>query len=150
MVSMTAFGRRLALHSATHEDGGIDEIDATDLEGLINYVDRGDPSAWDFELGDLVTDGTWNDLDLSSIIPSGNILVHFYAAINDDAISSYIQFRQKGNVKAVNVSTRRTQVSGIYNDLNFFVMAGVNKLIQYRTTITTFSYIVISIRGWFV
>jgi len=34
------------------------------------FVDRGDPAAVDFVYTDLITDGTWRELDLSAFIPA--------------------------------------------------------------------------------
>lgn len=147
---MTDFGRRIALHSATHEDAGTDEVEATDLEGRINYVDRGDPSSWDFSLGDLTTDGTWNELDLSSIVPVGSLLIHCLCSIKDNATNSFIQFREKGNTGTVNASSIRTQVGGVIHEFNFFVIPDEDRIIEYRTTNTTFDTIVLVVCGWFI
>lgn len=147
---MTDFGRRIALHSETHEDAGSDEIDAADLEGRATYVFRGDPSSYDFNVGDLTTDGNYRALDLSSIIPANCKLVHIVCYLLDDAVNSYIQFKKQGNTWNINSAVLRIHVANQANDLSFFVQPDADREIQYRATNTTFNNISIAVCGWFV
>ena len=76
------------------------------------YVDRGDPSSWDFQEGDLTTDNTWRDLDLSSIVPSGAVAVHLYVLIKDDTANKNIKFRKNCMLGVNSISTgQRRRVS---------------------------------------
>ena len=60
------------------------------------YYDRGDPATVDFGLGDLTTDGTWRDLDLSSIVPDGTTAVAIFIHINDDDANRSICLEKMG------------------------------------------------------
>lgn len=146
---MTDFGERVSLHSATHEDAGIDELDFSGLVGRVNFVDRGDPTFFDFGLPYFITDGNWNDLDLSSILPKGNIFLYFLIILKDDAVNSLMEFRKKGNSNSINITALRTQVADILVDMNSCVICDSNRLIEYRCTNTTWHTIGFVVLGWF-
>ncbi len=146
---MTDFGRK---HGPTHEDAGRDEIDTTDLAGhyvASGYVDRGDPSASDFDHNDLTIDGTWNDLDLSSVVTAPSALVHIRIKLIDDATNSEMLFRKKGNSNTANHAAIRTLVAAIFHVADIFVLCNSDRIIQYRGTNEAFSEIYLNIRGWF-
>ena len=146
---MTDFGRRIALHSATHEDAGTDEIEATDLEGRVNYVDRGDPSGYDFASGSFTKDGEWHDLDLSSIVPAGERLVYIRVNFYDNLVNSYAWFKPKANSNTINSSARRIQAANLAQDMMFFIVCDANGIIQYNFTNTTYNFINFTVLGWF-
>lgn len=114
------------------------------------YVDRGDPADWDFDLTDLTTDSNWHDLDLSGIVAAGGAshLVHILIYILDDTSEKYITFQEKGNVNSYNTDPLYTQVANIYNAGSLLVMMDGDRIIQYKTSNTTFSGIYILVRGW--
>jgi len=116
--------------------------------GIDHYVDRGDPVAADFDT--FTTDLDWHDLDLSSIVPAGAVLVHLYIQIIDDAAGSYFNVREKGNSNSWNVATIRTQVTDIYMDGNVLVSCDSDRVIQYMGADTTFTAINITVRGWWI
>jgi len=137
-------------HKTTHEDGGADEITCAGLVGRINFVDRGDPAAWDFSVGNLTTDGDYHDLDLSGILPEGAIAVVLGAYVSDDAAASYVLFREKGNNNGYNTFGIYTQVAGIAVQGEGHIRCDANRAIQYRASNTTFTNISLLVRGWFI
>ena len=114
------------------------------------YVDRGDPAAADFAVGDLTTDGTWNDLDLSSIVPAGAIAVHFTLAIRDDAVGTTIQFRKNGNSNTVNAALSLCLVANIDNYTEHMVVCDAGRIIEYNAANTTWTTVSIRVRGWWI
>jgi len=115
------------------------------------YVDRGDPSAWDFSLGDFTADGDWYDLDLSSIVPVGTTHVNVKATIQSDTVGTYISFRQKGNVNNFNQLFFRTQVANTTIDGDYIVAVNSNRYIQYRLSASgTYARADVLISGWFI
>ncbi len=115
------------------------------------FVDRGDPAAADFEVGDLTTDGTWKDLDLATIVGDArvrSVLIH--VKVQDGAVSSLMQFRKKGNADVVARSAVRTQVANIINEGTFIVPCSTAQVIQYHGSNLTFSTIEIIVLGWFI
>ncbi len=124
--------------------------DGAAVQQLTRYADRGDPVNADFTLGDLTTDGTFQDLDLSSIVPAGAVAVDLTVFVSDNAPNSFILFRKKGNSNISAVKTVRTQSALAGNDGGFTVACDSNRVIQYVTTNTTFSIISITVTGWFL
>ncbi|GAI14918.1 unnamed protein product, partial [marine sediment metagenome] len=63
--------------------------------GFGRYVVR-DATAFDKNIGDFTTDGTWkvNGLDLSAIVPAGATAVHLLVYVLDDAANSILEIRR--------------------------------------------------------
>lgn len=114
------------------------------------YVDRGDATAWDVELGDLTTDGTWRDLDLSSIVPEGARAICFRILINDDATNSRFAIRENGNSNVYNSLYTRTQVANLNNDIDGMISCDSNRVVEYWATNTTWTTISVLVKGWFI
>lgn len=114
--------------------------------GLI--IDRGNPSAYDFSVGDLTTDGTWRDLDLSAIVSSNTKRVFLSVVVTDDLVARILSFKKKGVTNDFAMSSISTQVANqaIYADL--IVGCDTNQVIQYNASNTTWSNISIIVRGW--
>ena len=113
-----------------------------------HYVDRGDPSAWDFETGDFTTDNTWRDLDLSSIVPAGATTIQFKIMIWHSAANHWMEFRKNGNSNAYNVHEVRTQEAWVYSEKAFRIPCDSNRVIEYRGENITFTGIVAVVQGW--
>lgn len=144
---MTDFGSR---HKTSHQDGGGDEIDCVGLNGRVNYVDRGDPAAYDWTKTDLITDGTWRDLDCSAIVPASAKAIHFLVFIYDDAANTLFQMREKGNQNVLNKDVLVVQVSNVSNGASFFVTCDQNRVVQYNASNQTWTTISILVRGWLI
>jgi hypothetical protein len=114
------------------------------------YVDRGDPASADFNQGDLTTDGAWHDLDLSGIIDEGAVLVHMTISIVDNAANLYIKFRKNGNSNATNIALMHNPVANIQLDGDILVACDEDGVIEYQCSNTSFTAIVIRVRGWWV
>jgi len=137
------------------EDGVTGQAVVTDgnknlsFEALPIYVDRGDPSSWDFTVANFTTDGNWHDLDLSSIVPGGTKLVHMRIRLCTPSLAG-INFRKKGNTNAVNIATMKTQVASVYYYEDFFVPCDANRIIQYLANDVSWTAIDVTVRGWFI
>jgi hypothetical protein len=114
------------------------------------YVDRGDPGSYDWDEGDLTTDDTWNDLDLSSIVPENAILVALSGNLADDAVNSYLQFRKNGNTNTVVKASQRTQVANVVIDFDLIVACDSDRVIEYLGANLTFSSINLVVKGWWI
>ncbi len=146
---MTEIGRVNA-HKTTHQDGGSDEIDCMGLTGRCNFVDRGDPAAYDFEVGVLTTDGVWRDLDVSGVVPSGAIAVQFFLQVVIAGPGYTAKIRKKGNTNTYNALTVTTiyanQTSGVIG----IVPVGTSPGFQYWCENGIWSAVNILIQGWFI
>jgi hypothetical protein len=147
---MTDFGRK---HASTHEDGGADEIDTTDLDGHVaggSYIDRGDPSSPDFIRPNLDTDGSEHDMDLSSIVPEGAIAVHLKFRIMGTSVGLFFMFKEKGNSNFDNSLMQYTQIANSYIAQDGRVMLDSNRVITYKTSNDAFGWYGVTVRGWYL
>lgn len=137
-------------HATKHQAASSDEIDATDLVGRVNYVNRGDPAAYDFEEGVLITDGLWHDLDLSSIVPAGAVAVHLLIVAFDNLVNSLLFFRKNTNTYNHNAIALYISVANTFISVGDFVPCDTNRVIEYLATNTTWGGIGITVKGWFI
>lgn len=137
-------------HASRHELGGADVIDVTGLVGSGSYVDRGDPAAFDFQIGDLTLDGDMYDLNLSSIAPANTIIVHLRVAFQDVNEGTSVLFRKKGNSNEINLTILRMQVGGVTVDGDLWVACDSSRVIQYKCQGLAPSVFDITVRGWIV
>ena len=114
------------------------------------FTDRGDPAAFDFAVGVLTTDGSWYDLDLSSVVPANAIAVLLGVNVNDDTIGQSIAFRKNGNSNSIATSSVRTQVANQQIEMDVVVACDANRVIEYITDNNTFTAINIKIKGWWI
>ena len=112
------------------------------------WVNRGDPSVWDWEIGDLTCDGNWHDLDCSLIVPAAARFIKLHAQIYDDVVGRWIVFRKKGNVNDKNMSWCRTAVIGYTNYEDLIIPCDVDQIIEYMATDTVITTINILVQGW--
>jgi len=124
--------------------GGI----VTEVSTICPYTDRGDPDAVDFEVGDLIANGAWHDLDLSSIIAEGATLVHLRVKIYDDAAERAISFRKKGNSNEINIGVAKENYAERSNYEDVWVACDSNRVIEYKATNTTITILDITVAGW--
>ena len=142
--------RTPSAHKTSHQDAGTDEIDASGLVGRTNYVDRGDPSSWDWEVGDLTTDATWRDLDCSAIVPAGAIALDLLVWLKDDAAGSNIMFKKKDNTNDISLADVRTQVANVDIAQRFIIACDTNRIVEYYGKDLAFVTIRIHVCGWFI
>jgi hypothetical protein len=123
-------------------------INGTTMTVNAGYVDRGDPSAWDFTEGDLTQDGSWYDLDLSSIVPAGAYAVHVRVILQDTAINQFISFRKNGNSNAHNATTLLLSVANVNFHADAIIACDSSRVIEYRDSgVDSVDFLV---RGWFI
>lgn len=139
-----------AAHATKHQYAGTDQINATGLLGRKNLVNRGDPFLSDFTETNLTTNATWQDLDLSAIVPAGATAVELRCGINDGLVASVIIFRKKGHTHLYNAQALYIQVANIPYDCTFTLFCDANRLIEYYATNTTWTNINIIVLGWWI
>jgi hypothetical protein len=151
VLNMNGAGFNLVYTDATRGWEIVDDIAGGDNSSCTSYryVDRGDPSAWDWDLGDLTTDGAWHDLDCSSIVSSDATAILFRFYIKDDAAGNTFQARKNGLTNSQAVFAVKTQVANIVNDVNGIIACDSSQVIEYWASNTTWTGIYIQILGWF-
>ena len=125
-------------------------INSTGGGGGMDYVDRGDPAAWDFTIVDFTTDNTWRTLDLSGIVPVGAVAVHMMIYIRDNAANSELLFRKNGNTNLHNAGRINTQVANIDIRQDIIVACDANRVIEYKGAPAGFTFIYVIVRGWWI
>jgi hypothetical protein len=107
-------------------------------------IDRGDPVSADFSSGDFTLDGTWRNLDISSVVPSWASVVVFrvFCTPNSTAVGDGLRllFRKDTNANDLNVSgfETRLDVAGLnrifYTDL-MVAIHSVGTIVEYNGTL---------------
>ena len=111
------------------------------------FYPRTDTPSWDFELGDLTTDGTWRDLDLSSIVPEGARYVFLAGRIRDeDAVGSEFGVRKNGDT-GIDVR-KETSLAALDHWFYIGVSCDENRVIEYYAANVTWTRIEFRIQGW--
>ena len=137
-------------HKTSHQSSGDDELNTSGLTGRINYVNRGDPNAWDFQEGDLTKGAPWKNLYLSSIVPTGAQAVHLRLRVKSQAPGNYISFRAKGSARVYNLTTIRTQLGDVPNDGDMHVACDSLQRLLYLLEDVEWDYVQILVRGWYI
>lgn len=138
----------LELRDLVRELEAFREDVVTCINDEVGFHDRGDPTGHDFDVDDFTTDNTWNDLDLSSIVPVGAKAVLLEVYIKDDAVNTTLEFRENGNSNDFNTTILRTQVANVFNIADMIVASDVNRVIEYRGSDLAFVAIYVAVRGW--
>lgn len=119
------------------------------MRGAIDmYVDRGDPAAFDFDKTDLTTDGTWRDLDLSSIIPAGAKMALLKTELQSANAGDKVVYRQKGNSNEINACGCEALRANVARTRLGLVAVDVNRKIQYNADNLAWTTLNIVVRGW--
>jgi hypothetical protein len=92
-------------------------------------------------------DNTWRDLDLSSIIGTGEKLVFIFISCQDNTANAYFQLRKNGQSNANNISGINILVANVYHYLVASVFCDSNGIIEYKAS-EAFSNINMTIIGW--
>ncbi len=113
------------------------------------YVYRGDPSAWDYTLANLIANSTWHDLDLVNIVTDADAtMVHISTWFLDDQLGSVVQFKRNGQSNDLNVLQGRTQQTYRMQNLDGLVaMDAASRVVRYWIA-TGFDEVYLTVRGW--
>ena len=114
------------------------------------YVPRA-ATTHDIDEGDLTEDGTWkiDGLDLSAIVPDGAKAVVLGVRMADDAANSILQIRQNVTAAGV-VKNLTTQVANIEVEGHATLGIDSNRLMDYSASNLAFTYIRITVLGWYI
>lgn len=119
------------------------------LSGRHAYVPRGNLAADDFTEATLTTDGTYNTLDLSSIIPEGAVAV-FLKMYVQDGVAGMNMYVKSNSSSGQNYLALSTQASTIDNFQYGNVALPSNRQILYYGSNTIFDRFRISVLGWWI
>jgi len=112
------------------------------------YVDRGDPSSYDYAKEDLTIDGAWHDMDLSGIVPAGAKAVFIIGHLQGNGADWTIMFRKKGNVNEVNHGGMETLRANVERHRSSIIALDTNRVIQYKVDNQAWTTLDLAVRGW--
>lgn len=119
------------------------------MKGLVQmFVDRGDPAAVDFLIGDLTKDGTWRVLGLSNIIPAAAKGVLIKTRLQSAGVGDRIRYRRCGNTNEINTcSCEALRANALRRRMGVIAVDG-NQQIEYNADNVAWAELQIIIRGW--
>jgi len=91
---------------------------------------RGNAGSVDANEGDIITDGNWNNLDLSSVTPKGQYLLNLRVRISDSSTGRSISFRSGRGTSGFNRSVCESIIANQSLEFDIWVQAS-NGVIQY-------------------
>ena len=112
------------------------------------YVDRGDPAAVDYVKTDLVIDGTWQDLDLSAIVPAGAAAVLIHTLVEGNSATWEMEFREKGNTNEINHDCIESLRANVPRCRNVICQLDANRVLQYKADNQAWATLSLVVRGW--
>jgi hypothetical protein len=122
----------------------------TEIGEFHGFVNRGDPSAHDFELSQLPVSGAWADLDLSSIVPTNARAVLLRMHITASTVGAALNIRKKGSTYYVNLTQIYTQAADQPINYADICPVGPNGMLEYLKTDITWTAIHIAVKGWWI
>jgi hypothetical protein len=114
------------------------------------YIDRGDPAALDFLIGDFPVTDNWTMLDLSGIAPAGAKAVSMQVVIRATSTGRVLQFRRHGNVNAMAKKSILTQVGGVYCHGDLTVGCDSDRKVDYFRNLVGINYCHMIVTGWWL
>ncbi len=143
-------GLAIDAHKTSHQDGGADEVNCTGLIGRVNYVDRGDPAAFDWQLANFTRDNAWHELDCSAIVPDGATAIHLRLTGEATAAEMNGILTKNGNTNTKNGLFIWIPTPNGTDEADSFVACDTNRKLQYRFAVGSWTWISIVIRGWLI
>lgn len=114
------------------------------------YVSRGDPATPDWDSGTLTLNGNWQNLDCSSIVPSGATGIVFRVTLTDNIASSLFCMREDGNSNSINTACAYILVADQSHENQWIIPCGSSRIVEYYASNVTWSSVQITVCGWFI
>jgi len=112
------------------------------------YVDRGDPSAYDYAKTDLTIDGAWHDLALSAIVPAGAKAVFIVGHLKGASADWAIMFRKNGNTNEVVHGGMETLRANVERHRSSIVALDTARTIEYKIDNQAWITLDLAVKGW--
>lgn len=114
------------------------------------FTNRGEISAYDFDENNIIADDTYHDLDLSSIVPKGNIPILIQFSISYQSGNKYLKIRKKGFTTDYEAFVVRN--SGDNYDARgiFIVECNADRIIECNLSPATNKWVGLIVGGWWI
>ena len=139
------------IHDASLITSGVFDRDriATSVQMPI-FVDRGDVTSQDLELGDFIFDASDRVKDLSSIVPAGAKMILFNVAARSTAVNKQIFLFHPDYHNAYNAFHIRVQIANAVLRYCPIVQCNSDREIKYYGDSGCFDAFAMVIRGWWI
>ncbi len=127
----------------------VDGVDVSEITSML-YVDRGDPADYDWDKFNFTQDGSYYDLDLSSIVPANAKLVHLRVALKSPVGNSVFSIRKKGNSNTFNNFKSSAPDNSQQGTEDGFVVPDANREIQYMASNVAWTTLYMLVAGWYI
>lgn len=114
------------------------------------YVSRGDPDEADFDETDFTVQNQWTDIDLSSIVPSGTVLVLLAVLVRSSTAGGQLQFRKNGNTNFIEGDGIICDIANQPTCGTLLIPCDADRKIEYFSSEVTWTWIDVTIKGWFI
>lgn len=112
------------------------------------FQDRGDLADYDWTTGDFTKDGSWHDLDCSSIVPADAKVIVFRLLLNTSAVADYsFSMRKKGKTGLADFQVF-THVAGRNQAAIARIPCSTDRIVQYLASNTTWTTLSVAVIGW--
>lgn len=122
------------------------------INNSLGFIDRGDPSAVDWDLADFTVDTNWHDLDCSVTVPAGAKAILFQVRFAHSTVAGeFFYMRKNGNVNTSNVSAVSI-FSAVAINIDIIVPCDSNRIVEYKLLppgVGSYDFLDITIKGWF-
>lgn len=112
------------------------------------YVNRGDPGAYDFVIGNFTVDNAWHELDLSAIVPEHATAVDLFVLGANVSSAKELIFRRHDNTNRFAIDGIRTVIAGLTEYANPVISLDETRIIEYMATTPAWAAISLAVKGW--
>jgi hypothetical protein len=117
---------------------------------VVGFHDIINKDGFDFTLDDFTTNGEWQVMDISNIVPEEAKAVIFGLTITDGAAGNYFEIRSYKSDSNYNTFKATTNVVDQPIGVEGFITLSNGRRFEYRGTNTTFSAINLILRGYWI
>ena len=121
---------------------------STDIGKAPVFVDRGDPSVYDYLKADLTIDGAWHVMDLSAIVPEKAKAVFIAGHLEGVSAVWKIKFRKNGNSNEKVHGGMETLRAGIERHRSTIVALDSDRKIEYNADNQNWTTLSLIVKGW--
>lgn len=110
------------------------------------------PTSADWEKANLTTDGTWQELDISAIVPEDTKLIAVWTEVKDDTVNKVLRLAgEAGNAYCFIVATQVANQSNYEQGIvPTYLNSSGKQCIKYVTSNAVFTLVNITIFGWWL
>lgn len=112
------------------------------------FVNRGDPVAADYATGDFIKNSTWQDLDLSAIVPVNAHGILFAVVVQATAVNHSFLLRPNGNANTTNSSHIRSVVANLRHAADFACPCDSDRKVEYLASVNPWTILNLTVKGW--